>query len=98
MVWIQLYGTIKYEWIKQNQWWFMYAISLPIAYFMTTGTHLAFTELKDSAWAVRFSSYALNMFIFAIMAYIINSEGISLKTSICLTLSVLILLIQFFWK
>lgn len=98
MVWIQLFGSIKNEWIKENNWWFMYVISLPIAYFMTTGTHMAFKELHDSAWSVRFSTYAVNMFIFTIMSYAINHEGITLKTAICLILAFSILGIQYFWK
>ncbi len=97
MVWMQLFGSIKYVWIKENNWWFMYAISLPIAYFMTEGTHMIFKELHDSTWSVRFSTYAINMVIFTIMSYIINNEGINLKTGLCLALTFIILGIQFLW-
>ena len=76
----------------------MYLISIPIAFFMTEGTHMAFAELKDSAWSVRFTSYGINMFIFALLSYFVNNEGINLKTSICLLLSFTILSIQYFWK
>ncbi len=98
MVWLQLFGSLRYTWIKENHWWFIYAISVPIAFFMTQGTHIAFTEMKDSSWSVRFISFVINTFIFSFMSYVINHEGINIKTSICLGLSLFILGIQLFWK
>lgn len=98
LVWIQLFGYLKWNWLKDNNWWFMYVISLPIAYLLTKGTHITLDELHQSTWAVRFVSYVINSTIFAFMAYAVNNEGLNVKTTICLGLSLLILGIQFFWK
>ena len=98
MVWFQLFGSIKYEWLKNNNWWFMYVTSLPIAYFMTTGTHLAFSEFKNSAWSVRFATYVINIFVFTILSYVVNNEDITPKTMVCLVLTFIIILIQLYWK
>lgn len=98
MIWYQLYGSIKNIWLKQNNYWFMYIMAFPISYFITEGTRLILIEYKNSAWTVRFISFSINMFIFTIMSYIINNEGINLKTLVCIVLSLIILLIQLFWK
>jgi hypothetical protein len=98
MIWFQLYGSIKSSWLKQNNYWFMYIVALPISYFITEGTRLILIEYKDSTWAVRFISFSINMFIFTIMSYLINNEGINLKSLVCIGLTIIILLIQIFWK
>lgn len=98
MIWFQLFGTNKIIWLKANNWWFMYIISLPITYFIVNGTNYALSEFGNSSWSVRFISYSINTFIFFLMSYFINHEGLSLKTLICLGLTFIILIIQFCWK
>jgi hypothetical protein len=98
LVWVQLYGQTKWVWIQNNIWWFMYCLTLPIAYLLTKGTMVAYSHFQSSAWAVTFISFAINIFIFALMNFFVNGEGINMKTGICLALCVSIICVQAFWK
>lgn len=98
MVWFQLFGYLKIPWFKDNMYWFMYIVSLPIAYFITYGTKFLLVEFNESTWSIRFISFSINIFIFSLLSYYVNQEIITLKTTICLLLASLIVLIQLFWK
>jgi hypothetical protein len=42
--------------------------------------------------------FGIATIIFGIMSYFFKGEGITIKTAICLALSVVIIFIQVFWK
>ena len=98
LVWIQLYGQTKWLWVENNIHWFMYCLSVPVAYMLTKGTMMAYSYFQGSAWAVTFISFAVNIFIFALMNYFVNGEGINMKTGTCLMLCMAVICIQAFWK
>ncbi len=98
LVWVQLYGHSKWEWIKVNGYWFMYLLAIPITYLLCTSTKMAFSYFDGSAWAVTFISFAINIIIFALMNYFINGEGITMKTGLSLMLCLGVLGVQAFMK
>jgi hypothetical protein len=49
-------------------------------------------------WPGRIISFSVGTIVFALLSSIVMGESISAKTAICIALSVLILLIQVFWK
>ena len=98
LVWVQLYGHSKWNWMRDNSYWFMYLLAIPITYFLCASTKIAFVYFGGSAWAVTFISFAINIIIFALMNFFINGEGISIKTGLSLTLCLGVLGVQAFMK
>jgi hypothetical protein len=49
-------------------------------------------------WPGRIIGFSIGILVFTIMSILLFGEGINSKTGICLFLSILILLIQIFWK
>lgn len=96
MVWLQIYGANKFPIIKNNDWFFVYTIAPLIAYFMVEGSRSGYVSMDS--WSVRLISFSINMVISALLTYFILNESLTVKNSICLILSFVIILIQILWK
>ena len=96
-VWFQLYGPLKIEAIRGNKI-FMYGMAIPITLFFVHGTKIGFESFNNTMWPVRFLTFSLGVISFTFLTWKFNSEFIDLKTGVCLALSILIIIIQIFWK
>jgi hypothetical protein len=96
-IWFQAYGPSKVEWVAANRW-VIYVLAIPVTFVFTLGTETLLPYFKDSVWALRFISFAINMFVFTIMTRFIADELLTLKSATCLTLALAIILIQILWK
>lgn len=97
LTFIQLQGPLKWEFAKENRNWLI-LMGLPISWlFMNSVKHFVIA-FDGTIWPSRLIGFTIGMIVFTIMAQIIFSEGLSLKTISCLALSILILIIQLFWK
>jgi multidrug transporter EmrE-like cation transporter len=56
------------------------------------------THFEGQLWPSRLIGFAVGTIVFTFMSMLWFNEPITTKTSICLSLSVLILLVQLFWK
>ena len=78
--------------------WYAVALAIPttlVAYFATRFTYSA---LEDSLWAVRFVGFGTSYLIFPILTWGFLGESMfTLKTLICVFLSLLIVCIQVFY-
>jgi hypothetical protein len=98
MVWFQVYGPLNIEFLKNNKKWLPYLIAIPISYLFIKGVELTTDAFKGQMWPSRFLTFSLGALSFPLLTYYFISEGINMKTLVCIFLSVLILIIQIFWK
>ena len=97
LVWFQLYGADKMTWLKDYRLWFVYGISLPIAYCYMTATQSGI-EYFGLSWPIRILTFAIGNLVFFFLSLWILQEDLNLKTIICLGLTLSVILIQIFWK
>jgi len=97
LTFLQLQGQYKYEWVKNNFIW-MSLLGIPISLlFMFSVRHLVAAD-DGELWPSRLIGYGIGVIVFIAMSKLWFDEPVSLKTSICLILSIAIILIQLFWK
>jgi len=93
----QLQGQVKYEWFK-NHPIIVAFMGVPISLLFMYSVR-SFVEAYDGQiWPSRLIGFGIGIIVFTIMSHYLFKEPISLKTFICLSLGVLIILIQMFWK
>ena len=95
---VQTNGQFLWPWFKENP----YKISLVFGFVLSVGfitSARLITEYYDGAlWPARIFSFSIGVFAFALMAFLLKGEGLSLKTIICLILAAIIACIQVFMK
>lgn len=97
LTFLQLQGQYKYEWVKSNFIW-MSLLGIPISLlFMYSVRHLV-AAYDGELWPSRLIGYGIGVIVFILMSKLWFNEPVSLKTLICLILSLSIISIQLFWK
>ena len=94
---IQLQGGIKWGWTEKYSWALM-LLGLPISWAFMKSVQNFIIAFNGEIYPSRIIGFAVGIITFAIMGWFLFREGISLKTSISLFLSVCIILIQILWK
>ena len=97
LVWYQINGQFLSGWIKNNPL-YMSLLGIPISLVYIKATEYSVEAFDGELWPQRLVGFAVGMIVFAILTYIHFSESLSPKTIITLLLSLLIVLIQIFWK
>ena len=97
LTFIQLQGRWKFDWMKENPWW-MVLLGLPISYLFMSSVKYMVEYFDGQLWPSRLIGFAVGTIVFTFMSMLWFDEPITTKTGICLSLSVLILLVQLFWK
>lgn len=98
LVWFQMYGVLKIDWIKDNKLWVVYGLAIPITYLFVNAVRLCTEAFGGDMYPSRFLTFTLGVVSFAFLTWHFNGEGINMKTAVCLLLSFTIILIQIFWK
>ena len=97
LTFLQLQGQYKYEWVKTNFIW-MSLLGIPISLlFMYSVRHMV-AAYDGELWPSRLIGYGIGVTVFIIMSRMWFNEPVSVKTLICLLLSLSIIFIQLFWK
>jgi multidrug transporter EmrE-like cation transporter len=94
---IQLQGQFKYTWMSQNPI-IMAMFGFPLSLLYLTSVKHMVTYFDGNLWPSRLVGFAIGIIVFTIMSWTWFKEPISLKTGICLILSLMILGVQTFWK
>lgn len=92
MVWFQLYAPLKIPALKN--WWYIMAMSLPITWLFSKGITQITQHFDGQMWPSRFMTFSIGVVSFTVLTWLINQEPVSLKTGICLGLSIVIIIIQ----
>jgi len=93
--WFQQFAQVKWKWFKDNEWFNLFILSIPLGYMFITAAKLLYGEL-ESAWSVRMLQFSIGTLMMFLLTYGFLNEGLSLKNGLCLFLALLIILIQAF--
>ena len=93
----QLQGHLWNKWIKENPF-MMTLIGIPISYYVILASRQMVNLWDGQTWPNRIIGFCLGVIVFSIMSWCLLREPVTLKTSVCLFLSFVILGIQLFWK
>ena len=97
MTWFQLNGQFVWTWFKDHPLT-LCLFGIPVSYFYIFATKHSFEAFNELLWPGRFVGFAIGIVSFAIFTSIFMGEGINNKTIISLILSLVLVLIQVFWK
>jgi len=97
LVFFQIQGSLKYQFLQDHKWIVLLS-GIPITWLFVESVRYIYDWSGGQLWPGRLIGFSIGIVVFTIMSILLFGEGITPKTSICLILSVLILLIQIFWK
>lgn len=97
LTFIQLQGPLKWPLFKQYQNWLALA-GVPIAMLFMRSVQEFVIAFDGTIWPSRLIGFAVGILVFSIMSVIMFDEGMNAKTAVCITLGMLILVIQLSWK
>ena len=76
----------------------MVIVSMPATVGYILATKALYTAMDNSLWSVRLIGFAMGVFTFTFLTYWYMKEGLNMKNTVTLVLSVVIVLMQVFWK
>lgn len=97
LVWYQINGQFISDWVKSNPL-YISLLGIPISLVYIQATKYSVEAFDGELWPQRLIGFAVGMIVFSILTYIHLNETLTPKTIITLILSVIIVLIQVFWK
>ena len=97
LVWYQINGQFISDWVKSNPL-YMSILGIPISLVYIQATKYSVEAFNGELWPQRLIGFAVGMIVFSILTYIHLNETLTPKTIITLILSLIIVLIQIFWK
>ena len=98
LTFFQLNGQFfKMDWFRKNEIW-VAATGIILSFFYIWGTKYAVSGVGGLLWPARFIGFGVGMIIYAIGVWYFFSEGITPKTAVSLSLSLLLICIQILWK
>jgi len=69
-------------------------MGLPSGYLVIVATKYGYEAFDGNLWPMRIIGFSLGTILFSILTYACMSEGLTLKTILCLVLSLVIIIIQ----
>ena len=97
LVWYQINGQFLSEWVKKNPL-IISLMGIPISLVYIQATKHSVEAFNGELWPQRLVGFAVGMIVFSLLTYYHFSETLTPKTIITLILSLIIVLIQIFWK
>lgn len=92
---VQLQGQGKWDFFKNpyiGMFW-----GIPIGFLLIVATRLMNAHFH-ATWQGRLIGQGIGVIVFSIMSYILFKEQVTFKTAISITLSIVIILINIYWK
>lgn len=97
LVWFQLNGQFFNDWFKKNPM-LLSVLGIPVSYIYILATNYGYKAFDGLLWPQRFIGFSVGIVIFAFLTNNIMNEPMTTKTYLSLSLSLLIIVIQIFWK
>ena len=98
LAWFQFNSQFVWSWWREKALLSVLMYAIPMCACFYFGTRLIVTE-TDSLWTARLSGFGLGIIIFSILTYVFMGESLfTFKTTSCVLLSLLIVMIQLFYK
>lgn len=98
LVWFQINAQFKWDWFRDHKMLTAVIFAFPISFMFVYSTDILYTEMGGKVWPVRLASFSTSILSFFVLSFLILGEHLDLKNSLCLSLSIFIILIQIFWK
>ena len=76
----------------------MVIVSMPATVGYILATRNIYIAMGNSLWSVRLIGFSMGVLTFSFLTYWYLKEGLNMKNTITLMLSVIIVLMQVFWK
>ena len=96
-VFLQLQGTMKFAFMKDNLW-LVLLMGLPISWFFLKSVQNLVEWGGGQLWPSRIIGFSIGIVVFGVMSNLVFGEGLNTKTTVCVVLSLIVVLIQVFWK
>lgn len=93
---LQLQGQGKWEFFKENPLIIMF-LGLPIGYLLIMST-MNINGYFGTTWQGRLIGQGIGVIVFSLMSWFLFKEQMTIKTAICITLSLIIILINVYWN
>ena len=97
VIWFQVNGQFIWPSFTRNEL-MLSLIGVPISWAIIKATKYGYLAFDGVLWPQRLIAFATGMILFSLFTWLFLDEGINTKTSVCLLLSTVIVLIQLFWK
>ena len=96
LVWLTTNLQLVESWKDSSKiWWVIIGLAIPTSVQAAYATRMLYLSL-DSAWSIRFIGFGTSYLIFPVMTWMLLGESMfTLKTLLCIALSIVILMIQF---
>ena len=91
--WFQVNGQFMWEFFKKYPYIIM-LLGVPSSYLAMTASKIAFEDFGAKIWPMRIIGFSTGTIIFGFLAFVLMSEGLTLKTILSLLLSIVIIIIQ----
>ena len=95
--WFQQFAQARFPWIKENIWFTVLFIGSAVSFSFVYAARYGM-ESFGSAWTFRIVQFSIGIFVFTFLTDTFLGESISFKDGVCIGLSILIILIQAFWR
>lgn len=93
----QLQGQFKIPLLKEHSW-ILVLMGIPVSFLFIQSVKHMVSYYNGEIWPSRLIGFSIGTIVFTVLSHFFFHEQISLKTGICLSLCVSVLLIQLFWK
>lgn len=97
VTYLQLQSQFVWTWAKDHPL-VLALVGFPVSLILIYYTRYCAAAFEGQVWPGRLIGFAVGAIVFAICSRIMFSESLTVKTGVCLILSVAILMIQIFWK
>jgi len=97
MSFMQLQGSIKYNWFQKYPILVLLS-ALPSTYLYIKSVDNLVAWGDGQLWPSRLIGFGIGIIVFVTLSMILFKEPLTLKTLTCLLLAASILLVQIFWK
>ena len=98
LTFFQLNGQfLKIDWFRKNEW-VVAAAGIVLSFFYIWGTKYVVSGMGGMLWPARFIGFGVGMIIYAIGVNYYFNEGITDKTTVSLSIALILIIIQIFWK
>ena len=94
---LQLQGQVKIEWFK-NHPLIVAFMGVPISLLFMYSVRNFVAAYDGQIWPSRLIGFGIGVVVFTVMSHYMFNEPLTPKTLTCLSLGVVIILIQIFWK
>jgi len=97
LIFFQIQGSVKYQFLQDHRTWVL-LMGVPISWVFMTSAKYLIAWGDGMLWPSRIIGFGIGVLVFSLLSHFLFGETISMKTAVCLFLSVIIILIQILWK